>query len=119
MALKKVKAKETTSKNVERKAEIKNLLKEIEVKISNLQDEKIALQEELLSIDIAPFKVGDYVLAEVSSGRTKKWQKCLIECESGFLYVRPVKEDGELSGRHFSIIPFGEQKYSDFLKEVK
>lgn len=119
MALKKVKAKETASKNVGRKEEIKNLLKDIEVTILNLQNEKTTLQEEALSIDIAPFKIGDYALAEVSSGRSKKWQKCLLECESGYLYVRPVKEDGELSGRHFSIIPFGEQKYSDFLKEVK
>lgn len=116
MALKK-KAKET--KNVGRREEIKNLLSEIDVKIKDLHSERTALEEELLSIDIAPFKIGDYVLAEVSSGRSKKWQKCLLECESGYLYVRPVKEDGELSGRHFSIIPFGEQKYSDFLKEVK
>ena len=119
MALKKVKkAKETNSKNAGRKAEISNLLKEIEVNIIKLNNERKALQEELLSIDITPFKIGDYVLAEVSSGRSKKWQKCLLECESGYLYVRPVKENGELSGRHFSIIPFGEQKYSDFLKEV-
>ena len=117
MALKK--ANKSNSKNVGRKEEIKNLLKEVEVKISNLNAERTALQEEALSIDIAPFKIGDYALAEVSSGRSKKWQKCLLECESGYLYVRPVKEDGELSGRHFSLIPVSGHKYSEYLKEVK
>lgn len=102
-----------------------NRLAEIEVEISRLhkriQADKetiSSLQSEKLSLEIAPFKVGDYALVEIATGRTRKQQKCLLECVDGMLYARPVKNDGELSGRHFSVIPFG-KKYSDVLKPVE
>lgn len=77
-----------------------------------------SLQSEKLSLEIDPFKVGDYALVEIATGRTRKQQKCLLECVDGILYARPVKNDGELSGRHFSVIPFG-KKYSDVIKPVE
>lgn len=113
MALKKA------SKPTTRVEEIKNTINGITNQIIALETRKMELTKELLTIEIAPFKIGGYALAEISSGRSKKWQKCLLECENSTLYVRPIKEDGELSGRHFSIIPWGDQTYSDFLKEVK
>lgn len=77
-----------------------------------------SLQSEKLSLEIAPFKVGDYALVVIATGRTRKQQKCLLECVDGILYARPIKSDGTLSGRHFSVIPFGKE-YSDFLKPVE
>lgn len=115
MALK----KKAIKSNGDRVSEIHRRQKEICGQIKELNSEYRILEEELLSIQIAPFKLGGYALAEISSGRSKKWQKCLLECENGFLYVRPIKEDGVLSGRHFSIIPCGDQTYSEFLKEVE
>ena len=102
-----------------------NRLAEIEVEISRLhkriqadRETISSLQSEKLSLEIAPFKIGDYALVEIATGRTRKQQKCLLECVDGMLYARPVKNDGELSGRHFSVIPFG-KKYSDVLKPVE
>lgn len=91
----------------------------IEVEIERLQGKKEVLQRELLEHNIKPFKIGDYALAKVPSGKSMKEQKCLLECEHGILYVRPVKADGELSGRHFSLTPCGNYTYADCLKEVK
>lgn len=91
---------------------------DIDQKIFHLQQEKIEVQKEMLEIKIAPFKIGDIVLAEIPSGRGKKWQKCLLECENGILYLRPKKDNG-YSHRHFSLTPVGGKTYSDFLKEVK
>ena len=102
-----------------------NRLAEIEVEVSRLhkriqadRETISSLQSEKLSLEIAPFKIGDYALVEIATGRTRKQQKCLLECVDGMLYARPVKNDGELSGRHFSVIPFG-KKYSDVLKPVE
>lgn len=123
MALKKLsKSIKLAEKNVEKQEsllkDVRNELMSVLDDIARLTEKKVQLEEKYISIQIFPFRIGDYALAEVSSGRNKKWQKCLLECENGILYVRPVKEDGELSGRHFSIVPCGEQKYIDFLKEV-
>lgn len=90
----------------------------IDQEIFRLQSEKMEVQEEMLKIKIAPFKIGQIVLAEIPSGRSKKWQKCLLECENGILYLRPKKENG-YSQRHFSLTPVGDKTYSDYLKEVK
>lgn len=95
-----------------------NRVSEIDTEIYKLQEEKIQCQTEMAEIKLAPFKVGDEVLCEVSSGRTKKEQKCVIEVEDGIIYVRPYKSDGELSGRHFSVTPLGDKTYSDFFKKV-
>lgn len=94
------------------------LLKDIQninFEISKLIEKKREIEHQILSLRIKPFEIGGYALVEITSGRSKKWQKCLLECEHGMLYVRPVKEDGSLSGRHFSIIS---NDYTDLLKEV-
>ena len=91
---------------------------DIDQKIFQLRQEKIEVQKEMLEIKIAPFKIGDYALAEVQIGRSKKWQKCLLECENGILYLRPKKDNG-YSQRHFSLTPVGGKTYADLLKEVK
>ena len=102
----------------ELKKQLRNDLFNINSEISKLHAKRIELERELLELEIKPFKIGDYALAEVPCGKSKKWQKCLLECENGILYVRPVKENGELSGRHFSLLSLS-RPYSDFLKEVK
>ena len=64
---------------------------EIDAEVFKLQEEKIKCQTEMAEIKIKPFKVGDEVMCEVSAGRTKKVQKCVIEVEDGMIYVRPYK----------------------------
>lgn len=89
---------------------------EIDAEVFKLQEEKIKCQTEIAEIKIMPFKVGDEVMCEVSAGRTKKVQKCIIEVEDGMIYVRPYKNDGELSNRHFNVPP--EVDYQKFFKKV-
>ena len=93
-----------------------NRVSEIDSQVFKLQEEKIKCQTEMAEIKIKPFKVGDEVLCEVSSGRTKKEQKCVIEVENGIIYVRPYKNYGELSNRHFNVPP--EVDYQKFFKKV-
>ena len=78
------------------------------------------IKEEILEVQIAPFKLGGYAMCEVTLGKSAKLQKCLLECsEHGYLQVRPVKEDGTLSGRHFIKVPNSDNNYSHVLQEVK
>lgn len=103
--------------DIERATKLMADISEIDKKIHALMLEKLEVQRELLGVKIAPFKIGDIALVEIPSGRSKKWQVCVLECEEGTLFARPFKADGELSGRHFSIIaPKG--NYLDYLKEV-
>lgn len=114
MALKRV----VKPKTEDRFLELMSKCADIDQNIFQLQQEKIEAQREMLEIKINPFKIGQIVLAEIPSGRSKKWQKCLLECENGILYLRPKKENG-YSQRHFSLTPVGDKTYSDYLKEVK
>lgn len=115
MALKKA----TKNNDEVLKKQLRNDIEDIKEHIRDLQDELQDKETELLEVEIKPFKIGDYALVNVPSGKTTKEQKCLLECEHGILYVRPVKADGELSGRHFSLIPVVGHSYSEYLKEVK
>ena len=95
-------------------------ISQINGEITDLNIRKVELEKELLNELIKPFEIGGYALVEIPCGKSKKEQKCLLECgEWGTLYVRPVKADGELSGRHFSIIPVAGHSYLEYLKEVK
>ena len=114
MALKAVKSEEQ-----EKVMELLNKkCSDIDTQIFQLQQEKLKLQEEILEIKIAPFKIGDYAYADIPSGRSVKNQKCLLECENGILYLRPVTKNGDLSGRHFSCTPIT-KSYSEVLKKVE
>lgn len=97
---------------------IQNKIKENDSAIRKLQEENQDLYKELLEEKIKPFVIGGYAMTEVVAGKSRKVQKCLLECEYGTLYVRPVKENGELSGRHFSVCPVN-RPYSDILKPVE
>lgn len=91
---------------------------EIDNKIFELQEQKLEVQKDILNIKIDPFKVGEYALVLVPSGRKKVWKKCLLEQEFGWLYARPTKNDGELSDRHFNV----GSAYTDFeghLREIE
>lgn len=97
--------KKTPEKKVatdeKRVAELEKEIADISSNIKGLFELRTKKKEELLSIKIAPYKIGGYALAEVPSGKTIKEQKCLLECVEGELYLRPVKDNVELSGRHF------------------
>lgn len=119
MALKRnVTKKSVTPKEEDRVLEIMSRITNIDSERYNLSLEKTELQKELLEIKIKPFKVGDYCMAEVRAGKFLKVRKCLIENERGILYLRPVN-NGELSGRHFSLTPIPGKSYSDYLKPVE
>lgn len=118
MALKKA-TKVTKNNDEQLKQQLREGISNTEEAIEKLQAKKTDMERELLELEIKPFKIGDYALAKVPSGKTMKEQKCLLECEHGTLYVRPVKADGELSGRHFILTPWGKYTYADCLKEVK
>ena len=115
MALKKT----VKNNDSEAKKKLREEIGSIKTDIANLERLKEQKERELLELQIKPFKVGGYALAEIPSGRNKKEQRCILECENGILYVRPVKEDGSLSGRHFSLIPVAGHSYLEYLKEVK
>lgn len=117
MALKKAK-KVASPKDEEKFLQLMSEVTDLDKQIFALQQRKEQVQNEMLEIKIKPFKIGQIVLAEIPSGRSKKWQKCLIECENGTLYLRPKKENG-YSQRHFSMTPIPPKTYSDYLKEVK
>ena len=100
MALKKA----VKPKTEDRFLELMSKCTDIDQKIFQLQQEKIEVQKEMLE--------------SIPSGRSTKEQKCLLECENGTLYLRPVNKDGELSGRHFSCTPVNKE-YSEVLKRVR
>ena len=91
---------------------------EITEEITRLHDEQTKCRNEMAEIRMSPFKIGDDVMCEVSAGRTKKLQKCVIEVEDGIIYVRPYKNDGELSNRNFVILPAFGKTYADYFKKV-
>lgn len=66
------KKKEVTSTQEDKVQELLAKISEIGVEIYNKYEEKNALEKELLELKIAPFKLGDYAMAEVSAGKTKK-----------------------------------------------
>lgn len=115
-----LKAKKIEGNKEEKIIKLIDEISGINKQIFDLQVEREEKKNTILAIKLAPYKIGDYVVAEVPSGRgTRKSQKCLLECEDGTLYLRPVKADGNLSGRRFSLIPVGGKSYSDYFKEVK
>lgn len=119
MALKKVNTKPTaTAQGTSRLDEIDAEIAENRKVIAEQEERIKSLLEEALNIKIAPFKLGDYAMVDVRSGRQSKVQKCLLEGENGILYVRPIKNDGELSGRRFSITPVN-KSYAELLKPVE
>lgn len=88
--------------------------------VEKLNEEIIQLRKERLELSLYPHKLGDTVVAEVQVGKTRKKSECVLEMsDGGILYVRPIKKDGELSGRRFSLVPMGNKTYHDFIEEVK
>ncbi len=116
MALKRTVSKKPTK---DKEKDLMDAISGIQTDIARLRQQETFLSAQLLNLRISPFKVGDYCMAEVNAGKTKKVQKCLLENEGGTLYLRPVKNDGELSGRHFSLVPVSGKTYSDYLKPVE
>lgn len=103
----------------ELRQQIRGDINKINKEIGELMKKRTELRKDLLNLDIAPFKLGDFALVEITVGRNKVWKKCLLEYDDGMLYARPVKEDGPLSKKHYSVYPFYHKTYSDYLKEVE
>lgn len=120
----KLKAKKVVQKDVSpvkdtdsRLAEIDKTIREKQSQVATLNSEIVKLEQEALEIKMYPFKIGDECYATVPCGKSTKEMRCVIEADNGTCYVRPYKNDGELSGRRFSIIPVN-KSYSDLLKTV-
>jgi len=91
----------------EKLKELNKELDRINQSIEALKEEKRKVNEEIVSIKISPFKVGDTVLCNIPSGRSVKLQKCIIEIGGVYddtAFVRPIKANGELSGRHYLVV---------------
>lgn len=113
--------KKTTKDFIAEKKE--STLEELEAKLQHLYEEsqriekeKADLRNHIRAIRLSPFRVGDVVLYTVSQGRTQKETKCVIEIEDGSVYVRPYKNDGTLSGRHFGVYT---DKYAEVFKRCE
>ena len=109
--------KSSPKDNSKRVAEISTLIEEKRSAISTLNEEIETLFKERVELEIYPHKLGDTVVAEVQVGKTRKKTECVLEMgDGGTLYVRPFKNDGELSGRRFSLIPIGNTTYQDLIE---
>lgn len=109
--------KSSPKDNSNRIAEISTLIEEKRSAISTLNEEIETLLKERVELEIYPHKLGDTVVAEVQVGKTRKKTECVLEMgDGGTLYVRPFKNDGELSGRRFSLIPVGNTTYQDLIE---
>lgn len=109
--------KSSPKDNSKRIEEISTLIEEKRSAISTLNEEIETLLKERVELEIYPHKLGDTVVAEVQVGKTRKKTECVLEMgEGGTLYVRPFKNDGELSGRRFSLIPVGNITYQDLIE---
>ena len=109
--------KSSPKDNSKRIAEISTLIEEKRSAISTLNEEIETLLKERIELEIYPHKLGDTVVAEVQGGKTRKKTECVLEMgDGGTLYVRPFKNDGELSGRRFSLIPVGNMTYQDLIE---
>lgn len=90
--------------------ELKVRRADLRAKISSYKEELVETSHKLLEIEFSPYKAGDHVMCEVTSGKSRKVVECVVEYELPFsdstdkyVYVRPIKSDGTLSGRHFQI----------------
>lgn len=113
-----------SKKTDKRLSNIDTKIKETKGEMSDLENRLEALYKERLELLIAPYKLGDHVLAEVPCGAHRKVTECILENgltsdSIGILYLRPIKADGEPSGRRFSMLPVGEKSYKDFFEPVK
>lgn len=109
--------KSSPKDNSKRIAEISTFIEEKRSAISTLNEEIETLLKERVELEIYPHKLGDTVVAEVQVGKTRKKTECVLEMgDGGTLYVRPFKNDGELSGRRFSLIPVGNMTYQDLIE---
>ena len=109
--------KSSPKDNSKRIEEISTLIEEKRSAISTLNEEIETLLKERVELEIYPHKLGDTVVAEVQVGKTRKKTECVLEMgDGGTLYVRPFKNDGELSGRRFSLIPVGNMTYQDLIE---
>lgn len=109
--------KSSPKDNSKRIEEISTLIEEKRSAISTLNEEIETLLKERVELQIYPHKLGDTVVAEVQVGKTRKKTECVLEMgDGGTLYVRPFKNDGELSGRRFSLIPVGNMTYQDLIE---
>lgn len=95
-------------------AEIKDLESKVSAHVQTINDLRRRRADLVLSSKTG-FHIGDTVMYLVPSGRTKKLTKCVIEFEDRQIFVRPMKDDGTLSTRHFYVF---EGNYSD-LKAVE
>ena len=110
--------KKKTTKGADRK-ELLDRLQSLRDQKKKIEEEELSIKQEMFDIEISPFKIGDHVMAEVSSGRRTKVQECIIEADFigdyGQMYLRPIKADGCLSQRHFFCDPPQGKTYSDIL----
>jgi len=74
---------------------------------------------EMAQLELYPFAQGQLVKCVVPAGRTKKECRCQVEIDdNGQVWVRPVGDDGKLSGRRFRADPGEDRDYTTIFKEA-
>lgn len=102
----------------ERVDNINSVIHEKNKQIDELEKDIAGLYKDRLELQLHPFKLGDTVITEVQMGKTRKETECVLEAGGlGTLYVRPIKADGELSSRRFSLNPVMGKTYHDYIKK--
>lgn len=100
-------------------AQLRKELSDLTMEADRIDREKVKVRNHIAAIQLFPFKAGDIVLCEITSGRRREEKKCVIEVEDGIVYVRPYKNGTEeLSGRHFSVTLIAGQSYTTVFKKV-
>lgn len=89
------------------------------VRKAELEGEIAKVLVEKARVELAPFAEGQLIKCEVPVGRVRKERVCRIEIDDGGkIWVRPVTENGKMSGRRFSVAIDEDKDYNRLFKEA-
>lgn len=106
--------------NNEKYQECIELLNKKKAERNDIDKQISELRVKMTELEMAPFKNGDIVAYEINVAGRVKWRKCKCEIDknTGELYVRPFKANGELGDRRYGVWR-AFKKYADVLREWK
>ena len=94
-------------------------LEEVLEQIIAFKDEEYDIERRIIEETIKPLKMSDHIMYYVPTRGKVLERECVLETEKGNLYVRPVKPDGSLGGRHFLVASFLNTESLESLIEKK
>lgn len=107
--------------NYEMYKECVELLNKKKAERNDIDKQISELRVKMTELEMAPFKDGDIIAYEIRVAGSVKWKKCKCEIDknTGELYVRPFKANGELGDRRQRVWRDFKQTYADVLREWK